>query len=110
MYKNSTPIIRLPSILYVPPLILPCHCLRPQKLLESLRSIEPSEPTLLNASMRQVRLIMNCHVVNMYRPAVNPPRDTQAPLQILREHRRRQPILGIIRQVDRLFVAIDRKE
>ena len=92
------------------PLIPPRNRLRPQKLLKPLRGIKPPKATLLDPPMRQPGLIMNRHTIHMHSPALDLPRDRQAPAQILREDRAREAVLGVVRQRDGLGVAVDDEE
>ena len=81
--------------------------LEPQKLLQSPTTVEPSPSTILDASMRQPRLIMHTHAVNMHRATLNLPCHGQRSREVLGEHAGRQTVLGVVGDGDGLGRARD---
>ena len=100
----------LPSTPIPNPSIPPRDRLTPQKFLQPLRGIESPKTTHLDPPVRQRGLIMNRHTIDMYGPALHPPRDLQSSPQILREDRAREAVLGVIGQHDGLGVGVDDEE
>lgn len=104
-------------------LIHPSHTLGHQKFLQSHLRIKPSPSTRLDTTMRQRRFILNSHAVDMHRPALisinlikkcregrgvprlNLPRHSKRLPQILRKHRRRQPIPTRVRNPYSLLIT-----
>ena len=82
------------------------HRLRPDPLLQP-GGPKPSIATALRATMRQRRLIVHRHPIDMHGATLNAPRKPQSTAQILRKHRRRQAILSIIREPQGLLLGLN---
>jgi hypothetical protein len=79
--------------------ILLLNNLTPHPLFQPWQSIKPPKTTLLHASMREVRLVMYRHTINMHCACLTPSRNSQPGGKIACEHCAREAVVRIIRNL-----------
>lgn len=79
-----------------PPLISPRNRLRPLKLIQSHTPTEPSKPTLLRAPMRQIRLVVHGHVVDVHGARFDLASDAQAGGEVFGEDCGAEAVFGVV--------------
>lgn len=86
--------------------LLICYSLELQKLLNAPDVIESSPTTLLDTTMRQNRLVMHAHLVDMYCAAVNLFGYPKPRAQVRREDGPREPVLGVVGNLNGLVFRL----
>lgn len=87
--------------------IFPSDRLPPHPFSQTLKSVESTKTGLLRSTMRQIRLIVHGHRVDMHSTSLDLLRNLDASLQVLGEDCRRQTILGVIRNLDGFLITLD---